>query len=837
MASAAATWLQFAKCSATALAGGGGDGLGAAATALPADLATAADGVAAAGLGPLVSQQLLAAATAALQARLEHLHATLSQLCNETAGGADSSDDEEEEEEEEGADDEPAGSFTPEMEAALAEALRDACSAVESSAALLGQLCERVLRAQAALGPADRAALLAAAPRFRRHASTEVVGQQGGAAWAALLHRYYRSKLRQLSRVAAARLEAGEEEGDGMVEGEAEWGRDGGSCGGLGMEPGWARSLQDVAAYLRLLGLEDISEEAFAAVVCAHLRRRLVARAARAADERMLAAALAYSTSTPLRFLQRVLPQGVAGEAALAAWRARLGYYVYEAVGALRIDRLFDLVVDWPDSLPALEDLKECLSNTSLHRRLVASFRRALVDRLLHPGAATADIIQQYVSAIRALEKLDPGGALLPPVAAPVRAYLRQRRDAIRCIVTMLTADEEEGGDGAGASLHAELGNTEGTGEAYDSDFEGAEADVAALREAERWEPETVDADPSPAPGGASEGGAAGGGDVIAQLVGIYGSKELFINEYRSMLADRLLAKGGYECDRELRTLELLKLRFGEASLHGAEVMLKDLADSKRVNANVQSVPNTATPLRRRRSLVDIGCLSATIVSQLFWPQLQTEEFTPPPEVASMLSTYAAKYRSLKAPRKLVWRPALGSVSLDLFIGDQEKEFTVSPLHASILMAFQHRPEWPAAELAERFGVPPDVLRRKIVFWINQGVLGESRAAGQPLPTYHRNETLQSGPAAGGGEQEGLMEMEEGGAKDEHADMAGYEPFIVGMLTNFDALPLDRIHNMLKMFANDPPYDKSLEQLGAYLSALVAEERLSCEGGLYRKRS
>lgn len=43
----------------------------------------------------------------------------------------------------------------------------------------------------------------------------------------------------------------------------------------------------------------------------------------------------------------------------------------------------------------------------------------------------------------------------------------------------------------------------------------------------------------------------------------------------RSMLADRLLGKGGYECDRELRTLELLKVRFGEGGLHGAEVMLK----------------------------------------------------------------------------------------------------------------------------------------------------------------------------------------------------------------------------------------------------------------------
>lgn len=29
--------------------------------------------------------------------------------------------------------------------------------------------------------------------------------------------------------------------------------------------------------------------------------------------------------------------------------------------------------------------------------------------------------------------------------------------------------------------------------------------------------------------------------------------------------------------------------------------------------------------------------------------------------------------------------------------------------------------------------------------------------------------------------------------------MRGLEPFILGMLTNFDALPLDRIHNMLKV--------------------------------------
>ena len=42
-----------------------------------------------------------------------------------------------------------------------------------------------------------------------------------------------------------------------------------------------------------------------------------------------------------------------------------------------------------------------------------------------------------------------------------------------------------------------------------------------------------------------------------------------------------------------------------------------------------------------------------------------------------MLDTYAAKYRSLKAPRKLQWKPNLGTVRLELAIGGQTLEFNV----------------------------------------------------------------------------------------------------------------------------------------------------------------
>jgi len=48
--------------------------------------------------------------------------------------------------------------------------------------------------------------------------------------------------------------------------------------------------------------------------------------------------------------------------------------------------------------------------------------------------------------------------------------------------------------------------------------------------------------------------------DIISMLVNIYGSKELFVNEYRTLLADRILTNFNYEIEKEIRYLELLKV-------------------------------------------------------------------------------------------------------------------------------------------------------------------------------------------------------------------------------------------------------------------------------------
>lgn len=72
-------------------------------------------------------------------------------------------------------------------------------------------------------------------------------------------------------------------------------------------------------------------------------------------------------------------------------------------------------------------------------------------------------------------------------------------------------------------------------------------------------------------------------------VVDIYGSKEMFVGEYRNLLADRLLTQLDFCPEKEIRNLELLKLRFGDTVLHNCEVMLKDISDSKRIDAHIHS--------------------------------------------------------------------------------------------------------------------------------------------------------------------------------------------------------------------------------------------------------
>ena len=64
----------------------------------------------------------------------------------------------------------------------------------------------------------------------------------------------------------------------------------------------------------------------------------------------------------------------------------RLYHYMYETYASIRIDELFNIIVEFPESEPAIQDLKSCLEKTDLRPHLVSSLKTALETRLLHPG-------------------------------------------------------------------------------------------------------------------------------------------------------------------------------------------------------------------------------------------------------------------------------------------------------------------------------------------------------------------------------------------------------------------------------------------------------------------
>lgn len=197
-------------------------------------------------------------------------------------------------------------------------------------------------------------------------------------------------------------------------------------------------------------------------------------------------------------------------------------------------------------------------------------------------------------------------------------------------------------------------------------------------------------------------------------VVDIYGSKEIFVNEYRTLLADRLLSQLDFNPGREIRNLELLKLRFEETMLHTCQVMLKDITDSKRINSHIQTTIETPENgkefpsivqteyfiqyFRRRINLfycclyaVEMFPLSSLILSSQFWPSFKNDTIELPEELKKVFDCFTKSYEAYKGNRTLFWRPFIGRVELEIEVGSKKLNLSVSPIHAVIIYEFQKK--------------------------------------------------------------------------------------------------------------------------------------------------
>lgn len=364
--------------------------------------------------------------------------------------------------------------------------------------------------------------------------------------------------------------------------------------------------------------------------------------------------------------------------------------------------------------------------------------------------------------------------------------------------------------------------------------------------------------------------------DLLPMLVGIYGSKDLFVEEYRAMLADKLLTNhnnadgNGLNTDLEFQNLELLKIRFGESSMRQCEIMVKDMDDSKRINSNISSTLNAKKDIRAQKATV----IDASIISHVFWPALQQDSVKHHSRIRSLLDEFSVEYAKLKNPRRLVWFGQLGQVQLELEVveennGDREeemrttKDFTCSPLQATLISLFEDRERWTEYDLSIEIGLPEDIIKKKMVYWLNHHIVrivpdsrgtnnaaNSSRIPGVNINNKQVYELVSSKDTISlDAEEHDMMGFEYDHNEDEGnalgmssgtqavEDLKMYTSYITGMLSNLGPMPLERIHNMLKVIVasgSEHKYNKTPQQLTSLLQQLCREEKVeSCADGRY----
>ena len=193
----------------------------------------------------------------------------------------------------------------------------------------------------------------------------------------------------------------------------------------------------------------------------------------------------------------RTVPSLPAAE--VVSIRERLLTCLYETYTKTRIEQLFEIIIEFPESQPALEDLRDCLAQTEgLRTLLTSSLRQVLDAKLLHPGVNTADILTAYIAAIRALRVLDNSGVVLELVCSNVRRYLKTREDTVRCIVQSLideaTELTEELTKGAGLQLEHSFQEDAEVREDLFCHFFYLFYFCQVLEDWQNWQPDPVDA-------------------------------------------------------------------------------------------------------------------------------------------------------------------------------------------------------------------------------------------------------------------------------------------------------------------------------------------------------
>ncbi|CAK59207.1 unnamed protein product (macronuclear) [Paramecium tetraurelia] len=336
------------------------------------------------------------------------------------------------------------------------------------------------------------------------------------------------------------------------------------------------------------------------------------------------------------------------------------------------IKNMFEAVLYYPDTSDHLHEFKSSMEVTKMYANMDSCLQQQMKKRLLISGVNTDTILKFYVNLLKVLQFVDSDYMVFDKVTKPIKEYLLQRSDFLRCIIGILTQQN------------------------YSTDK------VMIFEQQDSSDEESSQEK-----------------DLTSVLVSLYGSQEAFISEYQNMVAEKILTPKDFSLEQEIANIELMKIRFGEQSMNTCSIMMKDIYESKRIDTNIQSLTT------------QFNMLKPLFLSKTFWPI--SYEFKPtfklPPAIEQLFNDYQKRFEKIKTMRSLLWHHDLGSVTLDLTFDNGDFEFKCLPIHACIIGYFNDDDSKGlySDALAQQLQMNHEDLKRRMQFWVQKGVIREQK--------------------------------------------------------------------------------------------------------------
>ncbi|KAI9033723.1 hypothetical protein CLU79DRAFT_725014 [Phycomyces nitens] len=369
---------------------------------------------------------------------------------------------------------------------------------------------------------------------------------------------------------------------------------------------------------------------------------------------------------------------------------------------------LFNLIVDFPESLAHVNDLRLEMKRSNNAKEITTEFQQEMKLRVLHQGASSAKIIETFILCIQTFRCLDPSCELLLPVVEMIEEYCRTYRDDIvQAVVQRIRQDDDNYLCPDSESIY--VFETDELGKSVLDKYRPLWEDNGEFFERQWLERKSA--------------------DIVAMLFTLCETrdslaKDNFVKEYQNQLGDALLKNTDYDTEIEIIRLEKINKRLLDGTMQSCSIMIKDIEKSMRLNERIhQSITTWPTDFK------------ALVLSRHYWmdPEDEIPEQTlklDTPCTESM-AIYQDNYPSLQPSRTLNWLPEQGSVTIELIFESRTIEMCVDPISATVISQFSSKDiGFTPKQIAKNINVPLKAAFKSLVFWQKQNILFMTK-------TYH----------------------------------------------------------------------------------------------------